>query len=146
MLGVLKPGGLLVLYVPVDDWRLRRQRRVDPDVNHHLYTWTPLLLANLLREAGFADPNCRVEHRGLPGRATIIYTYPPPRVFEQMTTLVAHLLEAGRGNPGHGPAKRLSIWGCENAASAGSTAQRLSSGLGAKGRMLDSAFIGANHA
>ena len=72
LLRVLKPGGLLVLYVPVDDWRLRRQRRVDPDVNHHLYTWTPLLLANLLREAGFANPNCRVEHRGLPGRAICI--------------------------------------------------------------------------
>ena len=94
VLRVLKPGGLLVLYVPVDDWRLRRQRRVDPDVNHHLYTWTPLLLANLLREAGFADPNCRVEHRGLPGRATVFLLRTlPPWAFEQMTPLVAHLLK-----------------------------------------------------
>jgi SAM-dependent methyltransferase len=90
---VLRPGGTIVLYVPIDDWRSRHQRRVDPDINHHLYTWTPLLLANLLREAGFADPDCRVENRGLPGRATgLLLRALPPWLFEQMTLLVAHLL------------------------------------------------------
>jgi SAM-dependent methyltransferase len=90
---VLRPGGTIVLYVPVDDWRSRRQRRVDPDVNHHLYTWTPLLLANLLREAGFTDPDCRIENRGLPGRATaLLLRALPPWLFEQMTVLVALLL------------------------------------------------------
>lgn len=48
----LKPGGLLLLVVPIDDWRT--QRRYDPaEMNHHLYTWTPLLLGHLLYEAGF---------------------------------------------------------------------------------------------
>jgi hypothetical protein len=85
---------MIVLYVPVDDWRSRRQRRVDPDINHHLYTWTPLLLANLLREAGFSDPDCRIENRGLPGRATgLLLRALPPRLFEQMTVLVALLLK-----------------------------------------------------
>ena len=45
-------GGRLVLCVPIDDWRT--QKLFDPrDVNHHLYTWTPLLLGNLLTEANY---------------------------------------------------------------------------------------------
>jgi SAM-dependent methyltransferase len=55
---VLRPGGKLVLWLPIDDWRA--QRRPRPDPNHHLYTWTPLLLANLLEEAGFTVEECRV--------------------------------------------------------------------------------------
>jgi SAM-dependent methyltransferase len=48
----LKPGGKLVLVVPLDDWR--GQLTYDPkDIDHHLYTWTPLLLGNLLSEAGY---------------------------------------------------------------------------------------------
>jgi len=49
---ILKPGGKLVVWLPLDDWRA--QRKLNPeDVNHHLYAWTPLLLGNLLTEAGF---------------------------------------------------------------------------------------------
>lgn len=45
--------GRLVLCVPIDDWRTQKQ--VDfSDVNHHLYTWTPLLMGNLLTEANFS--------------------------------------------------------------------------------------------
>jgi SAM-dependent methyltransferase len=48
----LKPGGKLVLVVPIDDWRA--QLKFDPqNYDHHLYTWTPLLLGNLLTEAGY---------------------------------------------------------------------------------------------
>lgn len=48
----LKAGGKLVLVVPLDDWR--DQRSYDPkDIDHHLYTWTPRLLGNLLSEAGY---------------------------------------------------------------------------------------------
>ena len=49
---ILKPGGILMLCVPIDDWR--NQKRYNPtDRNHHLYTWTPQLLGNSLKEAGF---------------------------------------------------------------------------------------------
>jgi SAM-dependent methyltransferase len=44
--------GRLVLCVPVDDWRTQKQFNPE-DINHHLYTWTPLLLGNLLTEAGY---------------------------------------------------------------------------------------------
>jgi SAM-dependent methyltransferase len=48
----LKAGGKLVLVVPLDDWRA--QRSYNPkDIDHHLYTWTPRLLGNLLSEAGY---------------------------------------------------------------------------------------------
>jgi SAM-dependent methyltransferase len=45
-------GGKLVLCLPIDDWRTQKSVN-NKDVNHHLYTWTPLLLGNLLIEAGF---------------------------------------------------------------------------------------------
>lgn len=52
ILRVLVPGGRLVICVPFDDWRT--QRSYDPsDINHHLYTWSPLLIGNLLCDAGF---------------------------------------------------------------------------------------------
>ena len=44
--------GRLVLCVPIDDWR-NQKFFVSDDVNHHLYTWSPLLLGNLITEAGF---------------------------------------------------------------------------------------------
>ena len=55
---LLRPGGRLVLWLPLDDWRMHR--RVLEDENHHLYTWTPLLLRNLLDEAGFEVRECTV--------------------------------------------------------------------------------------
>ena len=55
----LRDGGRLVLLLPIDDWR--NGKTVDTgDVNHHLYTWSPLLLGNLLQEACFQVESCRV--------------------------------------------------------------------------------------
>jgi len=55
---ILKPDGKLVLWLPLDDWRV--QVKVRPNRDHHLYTWTPLLLANLLEEAGFEVAEVKV--------------------------------------------------------------------------------------
>jgi SAM-dependent methyltransferase len=80
---VLREGGRLVLVLPLDDWRA--QRRFDgADLNHHLYTWTPLLLGNLLSEAGFD-----VEHIGVSTRAW------PPRGAYQLWKLLPHWLFVG---------------------------------------------------
>ncbi len=49
----IRPGGRLLLAVPIDDWRTQRVYRED-DISHHLYTWTPQLLGNMLAEAGYA--------------------------------------------------------------------------------------------
>jgi 2-polyprenyl-3-methyl-5-hydroxy-6-metoxy-1,4-benzoquinol methylase len=49
---ILKPGGTLVLCVPID--MQRGQERYDEnDKNNHLHTWTAQLLGNTLKEAGF---------------------------------------------------------------------------------------------
>jgi SAM-dependent methyltransferase len=78
---VLRPDGRIVLYLPLDDWR--RQRRRDPtDVNHHLYTWTPQLLANLLDEAGFEVLEARVVTYAWPQLHTLLYRALPRRAFD----------------------------------------------------------------
>lgn len=48
----LKPHGISVHVVPINDWR--NDKRYDPDdINKHLYTWTPLLLGNLFVHCGY---------------------------------------------------------------------------------------------
>lgn len=57
----MKPGGRLIVKLPIDDWRSRRQRGWSrDDVDHHLQTWTPRLFANVLFESGFDVRECRV--------------------------------------------------------------------------------------
>jgi SAM-dependent methyltransferase len=57
---ILKPGGRLFLWLPIDDWRAQRRPSLGLDKDHHLYTWTPLLLANLLREVDYHVGTVRV--------------------------------------------------------------------------------------
>jgi SAM-dependent methyltransferase len=78
---ILKPGGRLVLWLPLDDWRAQRQPRED-DVNHHLYTWTPLLLHNLLEEAGFAVHECRVVTHAWPRYYAVLFRRLPRGAFD----------------------------------------------------------------
>lgn len=57
----LRPGGTLVLKLPIDDVRAKLQRGWSrEDVDHHLHTWTPRLLANTLFEAGYEVESCRI--------------------------------------------------------------------------------------
>lgn len=52
----LKPAGRLILVLPVDDWRVQMDYS-GADIDHHLHTWTPRLIANTLSEAGYTA-NC----------------------------------------------------------------------------------------
>ncbi|MBA2343125.1 MAG: class I SAM-dependent methyltransferase [Thermoleophilaceae bacterium] len=85
---VLKPGGKLVLWLPIDDWRSQRVARPDP--NHHLYTWTPLLLSNLLAEAGFEQIECRVVTHAWPPYTARLARLPRP-VFDLLARIWAVL-------------------------------------------------------
>ncbi len=50
----MKPGGRLLLKLPLDDWREAHQRGWSKtDIDRHLQTWTPRLIGNVLYEAGF---------------------------------------------------------------------------------------------
>jgi SAM-dependent methyltransferase len=48
---LLDKDGKIVLLLPVNDWR--NEPWTGPDINFHLYAWTPKLLGNLLIAAGF---------------------------------------------------------------------------------------------
>ncbi len=79
----LKGSGVLVLCVPLDDWRT--QLNYDPaDINHHLHTWTPQLLGNSLFEAGFRVDQASISvltHAWFPGSARV-YARLPELVFD----------------------------------------------------------------
>lgn len=77
---LLRPGGRLVLWLPLDDWRT--QRRPRPDDNHHLYTWTPLLLRNLLEEAEFEVRECRVVAHAWPQFHELLFRRLPRPAFD----------------------------------------------------------------
>ena len=68
---LLKPGGRLLLTVPWE--RQRRYRRYDPaEPNHHLFSWNPQTLGNLVATAGFADIKVRTRRYGYDRRAALL--------------------------------------------------------------------------
>lgn len=74
---VLKPTGRLVMVIPIDDWRT--QRHYDSrDINHHLYTWTPQLLGNLLADAGFKLDRISIMTHAWPPGFRIWRRFPAP--------------------------------------------------------------------
>lgn len=86
---VTKRDGRLLVCVPIDDWRAQK-RWGQPDPSHHLYTWTPRLLHNLLTEAGFTTVECDVVHRGHPGRLTERLAMSlPPSMFDAVAAFTA---------------------------------------------------------
>jgi SAM-dependent methyltransferase len=88
---VLKPGGTIVMWLPIDDWRAQRNPS-DLDENHHLYTWTPQLMYNLLAECGeWTERRCGVVALAWHPRFVPLHAVLPRRVFEllQRTFAVA---------------------------------------------------------
>jgi SAM-dependent methyltransferase len=60
----LKQGGLILLKLPMDDWRAPDQKTWSrEDINHHLYAWTPLSIGNLLMETGYQVEKIRIVTR-----------------------------------------------------------------------------------
>lgn len=76
----LTASGLLILYLPIDDWRTQSSYQVE-DRNHHLHTWTPQLLGNTFCEAGFAPDGFSIRvltHALFPGAAKLYGRLPEP--------------------------------------------------------------------
>ena len=74
-----------VLWLPLDDWRAERD--FVPDPNHHVYAWTPRLLATLLREAGFEVRDCRVVTHAWSLRYARLWL--PERLFDALCWVTA---------------------------------------------------------
>jgi len=79
---LLDPDGRLVVVVPIDDWRV--QKRLDEDVDQHLQTWTPPLLANTLTEAGFISLSVTVLTHAWPIAWDRLSTTLPPSLFDAL--------------------------------------------------------------
>jgi len=63
---LLRNDGRLIMLLPIDDWR--NQPWAAPDINAHLYTWTPQLLGNLLVASGFQPLTIKVVNHTFPPR------------------------------------------------------------------------------
>lgn len=75
---ILKPSGVLGICVPVE--YPYRTRKYDPnDVANHLHTWTPQLLGNTLREAGFivVPESVWMISRRVPRQIVTLYPHMP---------------------------------------------------------------------
>lgn len=60
---LLPDNGKLILVLPINEWVNRKQRKWKADDrDKHLYTWTPLLIGNLLTVCGFEPLEIRVIH------------------------------------------------------------------------------------
>lgn len=92
ILRVLKPDGTLVLALPYDDFRAVYMKRWAPnDENNHLYTWTPLLIGNLLTEVGFKVEFTRIYNRYLITRKFWVHTIFGDTVFRMLRYLICTL-------------------------------------------------------
>lgn len=68
---LLRPGGRLLLTVPWE--RERRYARYDPaEPNHHLFSWNPQTLGNLVTVAGFEEIQVRPRRYGYDRRAALL--------------------------------------------------------------------------
>ena len=84
LLRVLKPGGLLVIVVPCESI----ERVFNPkDINHHLYTWSPMNLGHLLLEAGYQVLDVAPYRHKWPPQYQRIATYGGRALFDVLGTL-----------------------------------------------------------
>jgi SAM-dependent methyltransferase len=78
---VLRPGGRAVLILPLEDWRRSRHFRRN-DINRHLYGWTPLLIANLVTEAGFEVRDVSIVRHAYPPGVGLLWPILPESMFD----------------------------------------------------------------
>jgi cyclopropane fatty-acyl-phospholipid synthase-like methyltransferase len=57
----IRGRGLILLKLPMEDWRAADSKRwSSDDVDHHLQTWTPKLIGNVMYESGFEVQDIRI--------------------------------------------------------------------------------------
>jgi SAM-dependent methyltransferase len=87
----VRTHGQLVLYLPADSWwRQPSASVVDP--NHHLYTWTPLILANLVGEAGWNVKYAKLKFHAWPPRGYALLRHLPTNMAQAICHACGMLL------------------------------------------------------
>jgi SAM-dependent methyltransferase len=70
---LFQPTGRLLLLLPLDDWRSGSHRSFHQNCfDHHLYSWTPQNLGNLLVEAGYRPVNVEIIVDAMPPGARLV--------------------------------------------------------------------------
>lgn len=69
---MLRPGGMMVLCVPFETARMYRCY-FEGEPNHHLFSWNPLTLGNLVSDAGFEVLDSRVSPFGYERRLAPLF-------------------------------------------------------------------------
>jgi SAM-dependent methyltransferase len=90
----IKPGGLLLIYMPLEDWRVYRRYRPH-NSSHHLHAWNPQVLGNALATAGyiFSPDDIRIyTHCWPPFIYQSLYQQLPRVAFDLVCNLCARLL------------------------------------------------------
>jgi SAM-dependent methyltransferase len=90
----VKPGGLVLICLPMEDWRVWRE--YDPgDLNHHLHTWNLQSLGNTLVEAGFTFRPADIKiltHAWPPRWHATLYRVLPLPLFDALCHVSARIL------------------------------------------------------
>ena len=57
----LKPNGILVMMLPIDDFRSAENKQWQPgNLDRHLHTWTPLLIGNTFEDSGYFPTTIKI--------------------------------------------------------------------------------------
>jgi 2-polyprenyl-3-methyl-5-hydroxy-6-metoxy-1,4-benzoquinol methylase len=92
LFAVLRPSGTIVLVTPFDDWRNNNNRNwLANNVNHHLYTWSPMNIGNLLTDAGFEVDSIRIYTRSWTPKLFWIWRVLGPGAFDVSCRLLGFL-------------------------------------------------------
>ncbi|OED43999.1 hypothetical protein AB833_02630 [Chromatiales bacterium (ex Bugula neritina AB1)] len=79
---LMDESSLLLLLLPMNVWADRSQRRwCENDIDMHLYTWTPLLLGNLLKSTGFQVEQIQTIHSWPPRRGLKVFSRMHPLIY-----------------------------------------------------------------
>jgi 2-polyprenyl-3-methyl-5-hydroxy-6-metoxy-1,4-benzoquinol methylase len=84
----LRPGGKAVFVVPCESVDVAYK---PGDVNHHLYSWSPMSLGNLFGEAGYTVIECKPFLHKWPPQYRLIARVGGRRIFDLASRLYARL-------------------------------------------------------
>ena len=93
MSNMLKDNGRLVLLLPLNEWVHWIEQKWKPaDPNMHLYTWTPLLIGNLLSVSGFEPLSIKTIHHFHPPKIGDLLAKTNASIYHASAMLSSRLL------------------------------------------------------